>query len=42
MGNRTAVEIYNNAHNLDIIITNNQNKVEIHIYTILMFYMLYN
>ena len=36
MGNRTAVEIYNNAHNLDIIITKNQNKVEIYIYTIIL------
>jgi hypothetical protein len=36
MGNRTAVEISNNAANLDIIITNNQNKVEIHIYTTLI------
>jgi|GEM_PF-3951901 len=40
MGNRTAGEIYNNAHNLDIIITKHQNKVEIHVYTILRAYML--
>jgi hypothetical protein len=35
MGNITAVEIYNKASNLDIIITNNQNKLEIPIYTFL-------
>jgi len=38
MGNRTAVKIYNNAHNLDII-TKNQKKVEIYIYTILLVYV---
>jgi hypothetical protein len=31
MGNRTAGEVYKNAPNLDIIITNNQNKLEIHV-----------
>ena len=36
MGNRTAVKIYNNAHNLDTIITKNQNKLEIYIYIIMI------
>ena len=33
MGNITAVKISHNAPNLDIIITKNLNKIEIHIYT---------
>jgi len=38
MGNITAVEILHKAPNLDILITRNQKKVEINLYTILIVY----
>lgn len=38
MGNRTAVKNSQDAPNLDIIITKNSHKIEIHIYTILIAY----